>query len=199
MANVFVVASYIKDRVPSAEHDKLKLHKLLYFAQAWNLAWDGKELFDDRLEAWAGGPVSPHVYGADRYSQPFPIGSLPPDEERTLDAVIGAYGEKSGQWLSILTHRERPWREARGNLAPTEKSKNIISVDVMRDTYRSHKAGGYKAFSPEYLRGLDLLVSLPEDEVEILQRREFTDDDGFLELLETGEDPSEANGAPDPV
>ena len=69
----------------------------------------------------------------------------------------------------------------------------------MRDTYRSHKAGGLKAFTPEYLRGLDLLVSLPEDEVETLQRREFTDDDGFLQPPETGDDPSEANGAPDPV
>ena len=36
-------------------------------------------------------------------------------------------------------------------------------------------------------------------EVETLQRREFTDDDGFLQPPETGDDPSEANGAPDGI
>ena len=36
----------------------LKLQKLLYYAQAWFLALQDKPLFDERIEAWAHGPVA---------------------------------------------------------------------------------------------------------------------------------------------
>lgn len=41
-------------------HEKMstmKLQRLVYFAQGWNLAFVGTPLFDEKIEAWASGPV----------------------------------------------------------------------------------------------------------------------------------------------
>src|SRR5690348_4499790 len=40
----------------------LRLHKLLYYAQAWSLVLRESELFSDDLQAWRCGPVVPAVY-----------------------------------------------------------------------------------------------------------------------------------------
>lgn len=39
-----------------------KLHKLLYYAQAWHLVWEEEPLFREHIEAWANGPVVPALY-----------------------------------------------------------------------------------------------------------------------------------------
>jgi uncharacterized phage-associated protein len=46
----------------TGEIDVFKLHKLLYYAQAWHLVWEGEPLFPEQIEAWAGGPVIPELY-----------------------------------------------------------------------------------------------------------------------------------------
>lgn len=40
----------------------LKLQKILYFLQAYNLCSHGDRLFDDPIEKWKFGPVVPDVY-----------------------------------------------------------------------------------------------------------------------------------------
>ena len=42
--------------------DKLKLQKLLYYAQAWNLVFNKNPLFQNKIEAWIHGPAVPEVY-----------------------------------------------------------------------------------------------------------------------------------------
>ena len=44
----------------------MRLHKLLYYCQGWHLAWYGRPLFADRIEAWKYGPVVPAVYDQPR-------------------------------------------------------------------------------------------------------------------------------------
>ena len=39
-----------------------KLHKLLYYIQAWSLVWDDDVMFDDEIEAWSYGPVVASLY-----------------------------------------------------------------------------------------------------------------------------------------
>lgn len=46
----------------SGEMTAMKLQRLLYFSHAWHLAWDGRPLFPDRIEAWANGPIIPALY-----------------------------------------------------------------------------------------------------------------------------------------
>lgn len=40
----------------------MKLQKLVYYCQAWHLAWEGRALFPEAIHAWASGPVHPELY-----------------------------------------------------------------------------------------------------------------------------------------
>lgn len=141
MASVFDVAAYIlgkTGRIPA-----LKLQKLVYYSQAWSLVWDEKPLFNERIEAWANGPVSPDLYAQHRLMYDLdkvPKGdpkSLSNEQMETIDAVLKVYGDKPSQWLSDLTHAEEPWREARKGLADGERGKNEISHASMAEYYSS--------------------------------------------------------------
>ena len=48
-----------------------------------------------------------------------------------------ALQDKSGQWLSELTHMESPWKDARGDLKPTERGDNVIPLAAMHEYYSS--------------------------------------------------------------
>lgn len=118
-----------------------KLQKLVYYAQAWHLVWEDRPLFEDPIQAWANGPVVPTLYA--RHRGQFTITAWPsgnPDaldegEQSTIVAVLGFYGDKSGQWLSDLTHRELPWIEARDGLAPGERGSAVITHEAMAEYY----------------------------------------------------------------
>lgn len=90
--------------------------------------------------------------------------ALSPEAITTLESVLAAYGERSGRWLSELTHREVPWRAARAGLPDEAPSKAEISIELMKQTYGSHKYGTTKQFSQEYLRGLELLGKTVDSE-----------------------------------
>lgn len=141
MADIFDVAQYILSKQGSMT--TMKLQKLVYYCQAWALVWDSKPLFDDRIEAWASGPVVPTLYNA--HKGKFEIKSLgmgQPDklegyERDTVNAVLDLYGEKSAQWLSDLTHMERPWKEARKGKKPGENCQKEITHAAMVEYYSS--------------------------------------------------------------
>ncbi len=141
MATVFDVATYIlKKQGPMAA---MKLQKLVYYSQAWSLVWDEKPLFPNRIQAWANGPVVRDLYEAHRGQ--FEVSalskgkaaSLKKAECETVDAVLKFYGNKPGQWLSDLTHREDPWRNARTGLGPGEHGDREISHAAMAEYYGS--------------------------------------------------------------
>ncbi|MCZ4586471.1 DUF4065 domain-containing protein [Rhodococcus opacus] len=128
--------------------DAWKLEKLTYFAQAWHLAWDGRPLFDDEIQAWADGPVIPKVHRVNKfhrmgaYDTELP-GSHPEavvgSAERVIQAVLDFYGGMDKHTLIELTHGDSPWLEARGDLAEGEMGNETISVKEMRRCY-SRKA-----------------------------------------------------------
>lgn len=121
--------------------DTWKLQKLVYYCQAWHLAWEGDVLFPERIEAWAGGPVVRELY--EHHRKQFSVsawpwgdlGRLSEAESSTVDAVFESYGRLSGSQLRALTHKERPWRVAREGLAPGDYSDREIDPEVMLDYY----------------------------------------------------------------
>ena len=122
----------------------LKLQKLCYYAQAWSLVWDERPMFTARIEAWANGPVAPRLYAAHRGSFRLFHGATAGDssalsktERDTVASVLRHYGKRSSQWLSDLTHRERPWKEAREGLAPGERGEKEITHAAMAEYYGS--------------------------------------------------------------
>lgn len=122
----------------------MKLQKLVYYSQAWSLVWTEKELFTDRIEAWANGPVVPSLYarhrGNFRLSRGFFEGNpdrLSSDQRDVVNKVLNFYGDKDPQWLSNLTHLESPWRNARVGLAPGERGNKVITSESMLEYYAS--------------------------------------------------------------
>lgn len=121
----------------------MKLHKLIYYAQAWSLVWDDEKLFPERIEAWAYGPVVPDLYRIHKGFYELSKWSrgdssrLTADQKETIEQVVTFYGHKSATWLSDLSHREAPWREARAaaNLGPGERGNAEITPASLADYY----------------------------------------------------------------
>lgn len=139
MADVFDVAAYILKKAGSIS--AMKLQKLVYYAQAWSLVWDEKPLFKNRIEAWANGPVVPDLFAAHRGEyvvEREPKGAakvLTRDERDTVDAILRTYGDKSANWLSALTHKEKPWLRARRGLSDGERGNHEITHAAMAEYY----------------------------------------------------------------
>jgi uncharacterized phage-associated protein len=135
------VAAYILQR--RSPISAMKLQKLVYYAQAWSLVWDDRRLFAEPIQAWANGPVVRELY--ERHRGQFEVRDWPwgdPDRldgeaRATVDAVLDYYGPRSAQWLSDLTHRELPWREARQGIPDGERGARTISLATMIEYYSS--------------------------------------------------------------
>lgn len=128
----------------------LKLHKLMYFLQAWRLAFEEKRLFDGRFQAWIHGPVSRELY--DRFLKTkslyspitlkdrrpsFDLERLDPEERNHIDTILEAYGDFSGTQLEEMTHGEEPWKAARTGCRPSERCENLIDEASMKEYYAS--------------------------------------------------------------
>ena len=147
MASVHDVAKYILDKKGSIT--TMKLQKLVYYCQAWALAWDEIPLFDEDFQAWANGPVCVQLYNkhkglfevsANMYKDE-KVHCFTEGEQETMDIVLRDYGDETPHYLSELTHKERPWREARGNTPLGEPSSSVISKEIIRDYYSGLIAG----------------------------------------------------------
>ena len=133
-------ASDVLRYMESRQHldGRTQKHKLLYYAQAWSLAWTGSPLFEDRIEAWINGPVVSDVW----HKKSHPAGDLDAGQKAITDAVLTHYGEKTGEELSVLSHAERPWREARGDLPDNARGTTEITHDSMRREYTRQSLNG---------------------------------------------------------
>lgn len=133
------VASYIvRKRGPMTA---MKLQKLVYYAQAWHLVWERVPLFRETVEAWAQGPVVRELYREHRGR--FTIQSwrhgnperLTRSQAAVVDSVLDYYGDKSADWLSSVTHEERPWKDARRNLSEGAPGQREITHAAMIEYY----------------------------------------------------------------
>lgn len=134
-----------------------KLQKLLYFVNAWYLAYFDKPITDEEPQAWRMGPVYPTSYHTfksfaynpitmdDKYKDKEPekfITSLlaqldlKEDQVELLNAVLLKYGSLSAYQLEVLTHQDEPWLTAREGLSEFDNSKNNISYAEVDDVYK---------------------------------------------------------------
>ena len=148
MADVRDVAQYILDK--RGGMTTWKLQKLVYYCQAWSLVWDDEPLFPDDIEAWANGPVIRKLY--EIHTGKFRVSKIKGGDaarlgrvqRETIDAVLEAYGDKSPQWLSNLTHSEAPWQDTRrrAGLSEGERGSAVIPRDAMAEYYGGLGAEG---------------------------------------------------------
>jgi len=129
------------DRESGDSITHLKLQKLVYYAQARSVVLLNKSIFVDEIQAWAHGPVVPELFYEyrDHGYKAIPIcecdNNIPSDLEEVLLEVRRVYGEMRAKSLENLTHRERPWIEARDGYAPEDRCAESISLKTMAEFY----------------------------------------------------------------
>ena len=144
MAHVQDAAAYIlRARGPMSA---MKLQKLCYYSYGYHLAWESRQLFPERFEAWANGPVCPELYARHRGQFALEDGSIPgapgdldDGELESIDLVLQAYGDFTAHQLSVMTHREPPWANARARAgaAPLERSAEPLLDDEIFEYFDS--------------------------------------------------------------
>jgi uncharacterized phage-associated protein len=104
--------------LPSA--GTLKIQKLLYYCEGWNVAWNGSPLFQETIEAWDQGPVVADLWHDEGKNRQRPAErTLNGSQLAVIDYVARRYGQLTGPQLKALSHNERPWQQfadADGNL-----------------------------------------------------------------------------------
>ena len=121
-----------------------KLQKLLYYAQAWYLAFEDKPLFDEDFEAWVHGPTIPALFY--EYKEQFgfkPIlkevekPEFPQEVQEFLDDLSDDYFFRDAYELELMVRREDPWIKARGELPRDEPCRAIISKELIKAYYKT--------------------------------------------------------------
>lgn len=92
-----------------------ELHKLLYFAQGFYLAQYDEPLFNESLQAWQHGPVSPRIWGKYRHfgfhliARPANVNILPAHVSALILAVVVAFNPLGQNRLIEYSHMDSPW------------------------------------------------------------------------------------------
>ena len=156
MAQIHYICDYVLLRAETAEASMnlLKLQKLLYYVQAWHIAFESKPLFDGRFQAWVHGPVNRAIYdrfsaskslystvGMESVTAGFDSNSLADEERFHIDTVLESYLKFTGTQLEELTHREDPWIEARKGYEDFERCEVEISEETMGRFYAARLNG----------------------------------------------------------
>ncbi len=130
----------------------LKLQKLLYYCDAYHLAYFDEPIINEEFEAWVHGPVCRIVFDQLKdksilYSDlSFDESSEPEKElEKVLTSsqmgLINEILKTISPWedleLEAATHRESPWISARKNLGPADRCAHVISKEEMRLYYKA--------------------------------------------------------------
>lgn len=146
------VCDYVISRLTAAGAplNVLKLQKLMYYIQAWHLAFSDSPLFWGRFQAWVHGPVNRQLY--DRFAiskslyseirahdiRPgFVEGRIPSEARAHIESVLEVYAGYSGTQLEEMTHNEEPWIEAREGYASSDRCEREIDERSMAKYYRS--------------------------------------------------------------
>lgn len=172
-----LVADYFLSRDEGREDadvTQMKLHKLMYLAQANFLSSVGERLFASDVEAFRHGPVITKMYPEFKHYGRNVIvaasdeaawqakenveNSLPEDTKDFLDLVWEKYGDYSASELRKLTHNQGPWRNA---YKPGYRHSKIDDASMI-DWYRNHETEAI--YHP-------LVFNLSQEAIEELERR----------------------------
>lgn len=149
-----ILADYILKNYGPMSH--LKLQKLLFYCDAYHMAYFGEELVTDEFEAWVHGPVSRAVYDSlkdksilysdlsfiDHGVNPDDeIKKLTSDQQTMLNDVLGELSTWTGTQLEATTHRESPWIEARRGYGDGAKCSVHISKTTTLEFYKKEING----------------------------------------------------------
>ena len=152
--DVQLLADYILATKGAMSH--LKLQKLLYYCEAYHLAYFDTSLINENFEAWVHGPVCRNVFNAlknksllhsdigfDGSYTPVDIVKcvLSSDQISLMSEVINQLSTWSGIQLEASTNSELPCLEARIGIGSGDKSSRVISKETMKNFYKKELNG----------------------------------------------------------
>lgn len=139
-ATEFDVATYIVQSLGMVSTFKLQM--LLFYSQAFSLAWDERALFETDFEAWTAGPKLPSIAaclaGRFRAESNLLAGDpdvLDEDAIDTVDQVIKVFGGKTAQWLSRLIRQSATWDQVLSAASLLESGAKDIQKTRVRAFY----------------------------------------------------------------
>jgi uncharacterized phage-associated protein len=136
--------------------DPMKLQKLVYYAHGWHLAFTGRPLINETVEAWEFGPVVADLYHEFKHFGTAPITDLADDDweaikvpvprdetvRELLDWIWKEYGKYSGVTLSNMTHKPgTPWEKTVRDCRAKNNGALRRGVDIPDDVIREHFIG----------------------------------------------------------
>ncbi|MBL0047517.1 MAG: DUF4065 domain-containing protein [Bacteroidetes bacterium] len=152
MVKISEISDYIIFKLKSEgalDLSTLKHQKLLYYAQAWHLAFfEGEKLFEGEFQAWIHGPVNREIYDLYKekkylYSEMMveditnlaAVSLLAPQYQNHLNTILDVYAPFTATQLEYMTHNELPWIEARKGYSPYARCEQIINEKTMQSYY----------------------------------------------------------------
>lgn len=154
MQNEYTVFDIANWFLHQSEMTPKKLQKMCYYAYSWGLVFFNESaeninnrLFNDSIEAWVHGPVSPTLYN--KYSE---YGyrnieklekldvEFDSDVENLLQQIYDVYGGYDGNELESITHQEAPWNTARKGYGPLDRCNVKLNDSEIFNYYGSRTA-----------------------------------------------------------
>ena len=146
-SKILMVISYIFECL--GEVTPLALQKILYFIQGLFFSKYGTPLFNNDCEAWVHGPVYAEIYDMFSNFRYDPIDdprfellkgksvNLDEKEREVVDLVVNTFGIYGGKTLERITHKEKPWKDAREGYSENEPSNEEISKESIKEYFVS--------------------------------------------------------------
>lgn len=146
--DTIVLSNYILKHYGPMSH--LKLQKLVFYCDAYSLAYFGKPLIEDNFEAWVHGPVcrrlydslkdksklySDVAYTSDGDDADKEFASLTFDQQSLINNILSQLSSWSSFELEASTHQEDPWKNARKGYNEADKCSVLIKKDDMKEYY----------------------------------------------------------------
>lgn len=144
MADARIVSNYFVQCAKDEENTltPMQVLKLVYIAHGYHLGHFGTPLISNRIEAWKFGPVIPELYRAIKDRRDKPVeqltgvhlidDDLDDDEKGFVRMVYGAYQDRDGIELSMLTHKDgTPWHQ----VYRADRSNIAIPDDLIQHHY----------------------------------------------------------------
>jgi uncharacterized phage-associated protein len=148
MGKALEVARYLIHLAAAEEEPdfltNMRLQKLLYYVQGWCLALHNKPMFEDRIEAWAHGPVVVTVYPKFAGYNDKPVDpektsqakNLTKEQSSFIKRVWDAYKVYSTSSLRDMTHKEEPWLNARKGYGPADRCDEEITQEALKKYFK---------------------------------------------------------------
>jgi uncharacterized phage-associated protein len=152
-----VLAEYILQKWGNMSH--LKLQKMLFYIEAYHLAYFDNSIIDDNFQAWVHGPVSRKIYDSlkDKSILHAELGylkntsssnpndilkkTLTKDQIDFINETVDELNKFSATQLENMTHSEEPWLAARKGYGIADRCEVIIDKELMKKFYRQEVYG----------------------------------------------------------